>query len=100
MKTQHTPGKWTATETGIYGEHLNGHGNFYICALPFPSEPPTPTDAANLALIAAAPDLLAALKLCENVIGMAQLEGKLSNNALSPVQDALNAARAALDKTR
>lgn len=62
MKTQHTPGPWTVTETGIFSQHLNGHGNFYIAALPFPSEPPTKTEAANLALIAAAPELLQALK--------------------------------------
>ena len=54
----------------------------------------------NIALVVAAPELLAALEKCENVIGMAQLQGKLSNNALSPVSDALVAARNALDKTR
>jgi len=51
----------------------------------------------------AVPDILAALKLCENVIGMAQIQGKLSDNPLSPVspvKDALIAARAALDKAR
>ena len=55
---------------------------------------------ANARLIAAAPDLLAALKMCEDVIGWARLEGKLSDNALSPVNDALVAAGAAIDKTR
>ena len=37
--------------------------------------------------------LVAALKKCENVIGMARLQGKLSDNALSPVNDALIARR-------
>ena len=55
---------------------------------------------ANAQLIAAAPELLSALQKCEHVIGMATLQGKLSNNALSPVMDALVAARAALDKVR
>lgn len=41
---------------------MNGHGNFYVCALPFPSEAPTEQDAQRLALIASAPPLLAALQ--------------------------------------
>jgi hypothetical protein len=43
-------------------------------------------------------DLLAALKKCEDVIGMARLQGKLSSSPLSPVNDALLAARAVLDQ--
>ena len=61
---------------------------------------PSEEDAANLVLIAAAPELLEALKLCENVIGMATLQGKLSDNPLSPTWDALRAARDVLDKLR
>ena len=38
-----------------------------------------------------------ALNLCEHVIGMARLQGKLDNSGLSPVNDALLAARAALE---
>jgi hypothetical protein len=44
-------------------------------------------------------DCLAALKQCEHIIGMARLQGKLSDNALSPVNDALLAARAAIAKS-
>lgn len=51
-------------------------------------------------LILAAPELLAALHKCEDVIGNATLQGKLSDNAFSPAMEALIAARAALDKTR
>ncbi len=49
-------------------------------------------------LYAAAPELLEALQLCEDVIGMARLKGELSDSPLSPVNDALMAARAALSK--
>ena len=41
-----------------------------------------------------------ALKLCEHVIGMARLQGKLDNSGLSPVNDALLAARDALSMVR
>jgi hypothetical protein len=53
---------------------------------------------ANASLIAAAPELLEALKQCENIIGMARLQGKLSDNALDPVNDALLLARSAISK--
>lgn len=55
---------------------------------------------ANAALIAAAPELLSALEKCANVIGMGRLQGKLSDNPFSPVNDALMAAHAVLDKLR
>lgn len=63
--SQHTPGPWTATETGIYAETINEHGNFYIVTLPLPKESPTATDTANLALIASAPDLAARVEQLE-----------------------------------
>jgi len=66
--TAHTPGPWAITETGIFAEHLNAHGNFYICALPFPREEPSAQEAANLRLIAAAPELLAALRGAESAL--------------------------------
>ncbi len=62
------------------------------------------TAKANAALIVRAVNsyepLVAALNLCENVIGMAVLQGKLSDNALSPQWDALRAARKCLDAAR
>jgi hypothetical protein len=51
-------------------------------------------------IVRAAPRLLEALNKCEDVIGMARLQGKLSNNALSPVNDALIAAHDVLDELR
>jgi tRNA C32,U32 (ribose-2'-O)-methylase TrmJ len=60
--------------------------------------------ANNAALIVRAANsfdaLKSALEKCENVIGMARLQGKLSDNALSPVNNALISAHAALDAVR
>ena len=41
-----------------------------------------------------------ALEKCENIVGMARLQGKLDGNALSPVNDAIIEARQALEKAR
>jgi len=58
-------------------------------------------NAAYLTLAAnILPEMIAALEKCEDVIGGARLQGILSNNAFSPVNAALIAARTALDKTR
>ncbi len=59
-----------------------------------------PEQAKLAQLFAASPYLLEALKKCEDVIGMATLTGKLSDNAFSQPMEALIAAREALDKTR
>lgn len=69
----HTPGPWTAAECGVYSTHISSHGNFYVAALPFPNEEVTPTDKANLALIAAAPDLR--YQLDESVAMIERLRG-------------------------
>lgn len=69
----HTPGPWTATEAGIFANELNAHGNFYVCALPFPNEEPDARDAANLRLIAAAPEL--AQQLNESIYMIERLRG-------------------------
>ncbi len=67
-ETKHTPGPWHVADNGVFSEHLNGHGNFYVVALPFPKEEPTEQDKANLNLIAAAPDLLAACILAAAIM--------------------------------
>ncbi len=54
--------------------------------------------AHHARLIAAAPALLDALVKCENVIGFARLQSKLSDSPM--VNNALKAARAAIDATR
>jgi hypothetical protein len=58
MKTKHTPGPWILHEDGrsIYTDHTNEAGMFSI-AQGFAGNDPA-MDRANLALAAAAPDLL------------------------------------------
>lgn len=101
MNTKHTPGPWTMAAP---------KGNLTAWAIESAMQHPVAwvaqtladnrIDDANARLIAAAPELLAALEKCENVIGMARLQGKLSDNPFDPVNDALLAARAVLDKLR
>ena len=45
-------------------------------------------------------ELREALAACENIIGRARMEGKLDNSGLSPVNDALIKARAALENCK
>jgi hypothetical protein len=91
MKTRATPGPWMVEDYGLNKRIIGGNGNLAVADVAM---------SADAALIAAAPDLLSALIKCEDIIGMAQLQGKLSDNACSPVNDALVAARKALDKVR
>jgi len=59
MKTKHSPGPWVAT--GYRKSLVNDNDNKTICC--FPSTDGTvETAAANAALIAAAPELLSALR--------------------------------------
>lgn len=62
MKAKHIPGPWILHEDGrsIYTDHNNTAGMFSI-AQGFSGNDPA-MDRANLALAAAAPDLLAALE--------------------------------------
>ena len=59
MTTNHTPGPWAAVEHGVICEKCTSHGNFYVCGL---IDPDNDEDKANARLIAAAPELLEALK--------------------------------------
>ena len=58
-ETKHTPGPWEATEMGVIAQVCTSHGNFYTCAL---IDPDNNEDKANAMLIAAAPEMLQALK--------------------------------------
>jgi len=66
-KTQHTPGPW-ATGPVFCGQTriLADNGKCLIVGLPYAGQygPDSTEEAANARLIAAAPDLLAALKEC------------------------------------
>jgi len=97
LPAQHTPGPWTATEGGVFSQHLNGHGNFYVAALPFHSEEPTPSDKANLALIAAAPELLAAL---ERILSVSRAGLDSGGNVHVALNLAKGEARAAIAKAK
>jgi len=68
MNTKHTPGPWTIGRIGDGTEHtapIEGAGKVTVGYVELHSfeddETTTPEQAANAALIAAAPDLLAAL---------------------------------------
>lgn len=78
MNNKHTPGPWKVTYNGSYGPYVDAPGNdrtgygtaahdigietHSICAVGGPNA------KANARLIAAAPELLAALKLCAEII--------------------------------
>jgi len=59
---QHTPGSWAVTGTSVHSQARNGQN--WICQGPndSPAAPPLAEREANARLIAAAPDLLAALR--------------------------------------
>jgi hypothetical protein len=59
MSGKHTPGPWTASEMGVISDKITSHGNFYVCGV---INADNEEDKANMKLIAAAPDLLAALQ--------------------------------------
>lgn len=69
--TQHTPGPWTILppcgegDFGVLSNKVNAGGNFYVATLPNGSHAES---AANARLIAAAPDLLAALRTRSNTL--------------------------------
>lgn len=67
MNTKHTPGPWEAVEIGVIAQKITSHGNFYICSL---IDPENEEDKANARLIAAAPELLEALKQIANHFDM------------------------------
>ncbi len=56
-KTEHTKGPWKACEHGVIADTITSHGNFYVASA---IDPENAEDKANMLLLAAAPDLLAA----------------------------------------
>ena len=69
MNTQHTPGPWTAVDGGRYIQSSREHGvntttqhDLDICRLDYENNMLAGERVANARLIAAAPDLLAALR--------------------------------------
>ena len=86
MTTQHTPGPWyidCQNESAAIGYRAIVDGDGYtVCS-------PSPMGQANARLIAAAPDLLAALRLCERALEERDAEAE---------EHAAKAARAAIAK--
>jgi hypothetical protein len=67
----HTPGPWDARNTLVVGPVANGRGPRLVCDTDPDGDPDTEeqaADVANARLIAAAPELLAALVECSDWI--------------------------------
>lgn len=103
----HTPLPWRieddnsfTTTKAIVSDALDQYGQISVIGAVWPGGFSDETKEANAAFIVRAVNshekLVKALEACENVIGMARLQGKLSDNGLSPVSDALILARNAL----
>ena len=73
-QTQHTPGPWSYNRAeGGYQGHFISTGDCIICDLPDAEDflavkRAAPQTEANARLIAAAPDMLEALRLCERAL--------------------------------
>lgn len=98
MSAQHTPGPWEWPDDGGVREfEIFGPDGTLICECSWHGCPLGEVGAlvANAALIAAAPELLEALENLDSAIwrcvDAAEIEG-------TPVEDASNAARAAIAK--
>lgn len=100
---RHTPGPWRVCDGAILSEGLNEFGNWHVCQFHRGDEKNTPQDFANAALIAAAPELLAAL---ERLIAASELTpgdcytGGLPNANWGEPGRAADQARAAIAKAR
>ncbi len=121
MKTSHTPGPWAVAETTgsevlIKANGVVGPDSFTIATVSdprFDAGKPFPVDIANARLIAAAPELLAALieldkrgvelaERCEaldaRLLKMGAYEGTAELGEITRLKPAVNAARAAIAK--
>jgi hypothetical protein len=97
MKTaQHTPGPWEVDSEEIYGDCRNPKGQDLIARLPMECNAGgllTDRNRADARLIAAAPDLLAALK---NAVRCGERDGMPGNPGSAPAWTV--SARAAITK--
>lgn len=62
MTTNHTPGQWHQNGNVVWSDACKDRGNVAECCLITGTHVPVKQNAVNARLIAAAPDLLAALK--------------------------------------
>lgn len=63
MESKHTPGPWESRDGQVWGPNPHEDGDILICDTAPDGDALTEYDADNARLIAAAPDLLAALEL-------------------------------------
>jgi hypothetical protein len=98
IKTQHTPGPWKFTKSyPQMGDSSEVYGVMIPCRPTVWINPVAgndPIDRKNALLIAAAPDLIAALKLCKATLGA------LGGHLASERDEAIEAARAAIEKAQ
>jgi len=83
MNEKFMSGPWTVCDGAILSEKLNAYGNWIICGL---DRARTDEDEANLRLIAAAPELLAACR------GMLEWARRVKEN--NPGMEVLKACQA------
>lgn len=98
MKTNHTPGPWKASGNMVVGGRTPKHGGHAL----FVAHCEVSTDyrsddetAANVRLIAAVPELLAALESITGAFTTEQLENVLGAEKSVAVREALAKARGA-----
>ena len=93
---KHTPGPWRVLDGAILSRKLNDYGNYLVASL---DREETAQDKANLALIAAAPELMAALKKYANFVQESGRAEKFDREAfVNNMLHATDLARAAIAK--
>lgn len=90
----HTPGPWKASNGGVWSEAARDYGFVASCGGDFSRD----ERAANAALIASAPDLLAALRECEHWLVKAHGEPPETAAQTNGFHRAIREARAAVAK--
>lgn len=98
MKTQHTPGPWCVASNDFAQWITNEVGKAQIAKAFKPAGMSEETYAANLALLASAPELLAALEECITRDGaVAWRNAEMAGKRLEAIS---NIARAAIAKAK
>ena len=88
MNTQHTPAPWTVD--GYHSDHYASFsvkaGGRGVCAISSNIKRPGTESAANASLIAAAPDLLAALRNAVEIIESTGLDASIQRAAIAKAE--------------
>lgn len=101
-EAKHTPGPWVIGGQSEGGKYININGGGRIIARVMFSKPtdPFPADDANARLIAAAPDLLEALKKCRSELHLLKdgSVGGVPNTIAALIHERIELADAAIAK--